>query len=86
MWTQLYGRPFPHDPGFVDLNTIMQNSAEVETVVALIQRYYSDKDYCVLTPYDAQRSAIEKRFRALGLPGGRVFNVDSFQGMLSHLC
>ncbi|KAF9461708.1 hypothetical protein BDZ94DRAFT_1167246, partial [Collybia nuda] len=38
------------------------------------------KDFCVITPYDAQRAAIEKALKGEGLPWDRIFNVDSFQG------
>ncbi|KAI0697440.1 AAA domain-containing protein, partial [Cytidiella melzeri] len=38
------------------------------------------KDFCVITPYDAQRSAIVKALISANLPSDRVFNVDSFQG------
>ncbi|KAI0090549.1 AAA domain-containing protein, partial [Irpex rosettiformis] len=38
------------------------------------------KDYCIITPYDAQRAKIVKELEAAGLPSDKVFNVDSFQG------
>ncbi|KAK0471192.1 AAA domain-containing protein, partial [Armillaria novae-zelandiae] len=38
-------------------------------------------DFCVITPYDAQRAAIEEELKSQDLPWERrVFNVDSFQG------
>lgn len=37
-------------------------------------------DFCIITPYDAQRAAIERQLKAEDLPWERVFNVDSFQG------
>lgn len=45
-----------------------------------MRSYYRHKDFCVITPYDAQRAALEKQLKAEGLPWERVFNVDSFQG------
>ena len=40
-----------------------------------------DKHYKIITPYDGQRNLLEKTLRDQGLDwGGRVFNVDSFQG------
>ncbi|KAJ3882090.1 AAA domain-containing protein, partial [Lentinula edodes] len=38
------------------------------------------KDFCVITPYDAQRAAIEKQLKQENIPWEKVFNVDSFQG------
>ncbi|KAK0445644.1 P-loop containing nucleoside triphosphate hydrolase protein [Desarmillaria tabescens] len=56
------------------------NEAEVHTIAHLVQLYYKNHDFCVITPYDAQRAAIEKELKGQGLPWERVFNVDSFQG------
>jgi len=53
---------------------------EVHTVVHLVKHYYQHKEFCIITPYDAQRSAIQKQLENDGLPSDRVFNVDSFQG------
>ena len=39
------------------------------------------KQYRVITPYDAQRTLIEKQLELAGLPWeDKCFNVDSFQG------
>ncbi|KAJ7257766.1 AAA domain-containing protein, partial [Mycena rebaudengoi] len=38
------------------------------------------KNFCIITPYDAQRAAIENQLKAEKLPHDAVFNVDSFQG------
>jgi len=57
-----------------------QNQNEIQTIVHLVRHYYQHKDFCVITPYDAQRAALEKQLKAEGLPWERVFNVDSFQG------
>ncbi|KAK0502242.1 AAA domain-containing protein [Armillaria luteobubalina] len=57
-----------------------QNYEEVRSIADLVRLYYKDLDFCVITPYDAQRAAIEKELKSRGLPWERVFNVDSFQG------
>ncbi|KAJ7576715.1 AAA domain-containing protein, partial [Mycena floridula] len=36
--------------------------------------------FCIITPYDAQREAIQNELKAQNLPWESVFNVDSFQG------
>ncbi|KAF8994644.1 AAA domain-containing protein, partial [Cyathus striatus] len=38
------------------------------------------KNFCVLSPYDAQRAAIERQLKVEDLPWDNVYNVDSFQG------
>lgn len=58
-----------------------KNEKEVQTVVRLVQKYYKNKEYCIITPYDAQRNAIAKALKAENLRNDNVFNVDSFQGM-----
>ena len=45
-----------------------------------MRNYYRHKDVCVITPYDAQRGAIQKALKDAELPDDSVFNVDSFQG------
>ncbi|KAF9459527.1 P-loop containing nucleoside triphosphate hydrolase protein [Collybia nuda] len=57
-----------------------KNFAEIKTIVHLVRNYYRHRDFCVITPYDAQRAAIEKALKDEKLPWERVFNVDSFQG------
>jgi regulator of nonsense transcripts 1 len=61
--------------------THAQNLQEIQTIVHLVRSYYKGKDFCIITPYDAQRAAIESQLKSEGLPWERVFNVDSFQGM-----
>ena len=40
--------------------------------------------YRIITPYEAQRSGIEEAMKAADLEwGDKVFNVDSFQGLLT---
>ena len=52
----------------------------------LVEHYHRNgKNFCVITPYDAQKAEIARDLESVGLPSDRVFNVDSFQGMLSHL-
>jgi AAA domain len=52
-------------------------------VVHIVEHYYRDKEFAVITPYDAQRGLAERALRAGGLPWeDRVFNLDSFQGTL----
>ncbi|TDL27109.1 hypothetical protein BD410DRAFT_879572 [Rickenella mellea] len=57
-----------------------KNSREVHTVVRLVEKHYHSKNFCIITPYDPQRKAIEVALRKANLPWGNVFNVDSFQG------
>ncbi|EIW84346.1 hypothetical protein CONPUDRAFT_50903 [Coniophora puteana RWD-64-598 SS2] len=59
-----------------------QNEEEVATVVRLA-RFFDSKgqSYRVITPYDAQRSLIEKALENAGLSWeNKCFNVDAFQG------
>ncbi|KAK0189351.1 P-loop containing nucleoside triphosphate hydrolase protein [Armillaria mellea] len=57
-----------------------RNHEEVRMIAHLVRLYYKDEGFCVITPYDAQRAAIEKELKSQDLPWERVFNVDSFQG------
>jgi regulator of nonsense transcripts 1 len=45
-----------------------------------VKHYYRALDFCIITPYDAQRAAIQAGLKAENLPWETVFNVDSFQG------
>lgn len=73
---------------FIDTNTgteersglSWRNASEVRTIVHLVKLYYKDRNFCIITPYDAQRAAIERELQNNNLPWERVFNVDSFQG------
>ena len=60
---------------------------EVHTVVRLVKQYYNKEDFCVITPYDAQRAAISMQLKKEkdDLRSDRVFNVDSFQGISFHI-
>ncbi|KAJ3928828.1 MAG: P-loop containing nucleoside triphosphate hydrolase protein [Lentinula lateritia] len=57
-----------------------QNEAEIDCIVNLVRNYYQKTDFCIITPYDSQRAAIESRLKDENLPWEKVFNVDSFQG------
>ena len=48
----------------------------------MARRYINEgKEFRIITPYDAQRNAIENALNAAGLAWeNTVFNVDSFQG------
>jgi len=51
--------------------------------VVAIARHYTkqNKSFRIITPYDAQRSAIEKALKEEKIPWeDKCFNVDSFQG------
>ncbi|KAG5638090.1 hypothetical protein H0H81_001857 [Sphagnurus paluster] len=56
------------------------NVGEIHAMTALVKNYYKHTNFCIITPYDAQRAAIERQLKAQNLPWERVFNVDSFQG------
>ncbi|KAL5498110.1 hypothetical protein ACEPAH_2240 [Sanghuangporus vaninii] len=57
-----------------------KNGREVQTILHLVRHYYMHKDFCIITPYDAQRGAIQNALKKERLPWENVFNVDSFQG------
>ncbi|KAG6862110.1 hypothetical protein C0995_005922 [Termitomyces sp. Mi166 len=56
------------------------NHEEIRVMVNIVKTYYRHKNFCIITPYDAQRAAIERHLKDENLPWQRVFNVDSFQG------
>jgi len=56
------------------------NKEEVYTILNLVRHYYKTKEFCIITPYDAQRTEIQKYLKAEDLPWEAVYNVDSFQG------
>jgi superfamily I DNA and/or RNA helicase len=63
----------------------LQNQQEVKAVV-LLARHLQNEDisYRIITPYDAQKSALEKALDDEGLDrDNKCFNVDSFQGSSS---
>ena len=64
-----------------------QNTEEVNTIVKLVETFYHDKDFCIITPYDGQRGALTDALKRAKLPSeftekaeSFVYNVDSFQG------
>lgn len=65
---------------------IQKNMAEVNSLIHLASGYYRHAEYCIITPYDAQRAAIETAFKKNDLPWeNRIFAVDSFQGASGYL-
>ncbi|KAI6162373.1 AAA domain-containing protein [Pisolithus thermaeus] len=60
------------------------NLAEARVVVRIAGAYQTEGlDFRIITPYDAQRSLIEHELQAANLRHeDKVFNVDSFQGLL----
>jgi len=60
-----------------------QNFDERRVVVSLARRYTAQKkSFRIITPYDAQRSIIEKALKVEKIPWeDRCFNVDAFQGI-----
>ena len=58
------------------------------TLVARIVRLrpnFTVTFFVVSSFYDRIKAEIARDLESVGLPSDRVFNVDSFQGMLSHL-
>ncbi|KAI6094840.1 P-loop containing nucleoside triphosphate hydrolase protein [Pisolithus croceorrhizus] len=63
------------------------NDAKARVVVQIARAYQALKggDFRIVTPYDAQRALIELKLKAANLDhDDKVFNVDSFQGLLPH--
>jgi len=58
------------------------NEGEAKAAVLIAKRYFQEgKNFKIITPYDAQRNAIENALKTSHLPWeNTVFNVDSFQG------
>ena len=51
-------------------------------VIQIARQYHQHRlDFCIITFYDPQRTAIIKALENADLPSERVHNVDSFQGM-----
>ena len=53
----------------------------MHTIVRLVKQSYHKTDFCVITPYAAQRAAMSLQLKKENLRFDRVFNVDSFQGI-----
>ena len=64
------------------LDANLQNRKEVEAITHLAHHLQEqDKPYRIITPYDAQRGALEEALREEDLKWeDKCFNVDSFQG------
>ena len=76
-------KTLPSISPFLMLTTCpIQNEGEVKAAVQIARRYIRDgEDFKIITPYDAQRNAIENALKTAGLTWeNTVFNVDSFQG------
>ncbi|KAH9917839.1 P-loop containing nucleoside triphosphate hydrolase protein [Fomitopsis serialis] len=60
----------------------LQNNAEADAIVVIARKFHAQgKTYRVITPYDAQRNALERKLKDAKLPWeNKCFNVDSFQG------
>ncbi|KZV97480.1 hypothetical protein EXIGLDRAFT_764437 [Exidia glandulosa HHB12029] len=58
------------------------NIEECEAAIDVARILHAEeKDYRIITPYDAQRAEVEMALKRSGLPWPeKVFNVDSFQG------
>lgn len=69
-------------PAESEIITCMQNPAERATVLKIAEMLQAeDKEYCFISPYDAQRNLMEKDMINAGLDWkDKCFNVDSFQG------
>ena len=61
---------------------VAQNTLERQTVLKIAAKFQEeDKEYKIITPYDAQRSLLEHGMKEMGLIWqDKCFNVDSFQG------
>ena len=59
-----------------------QNPGERTAVLKLAEKLQLEgKEYCIITPYDAQGNFLEKEMKEAGLVWeDKCFNVDSFQG------
>ncbi|KAA1467648.1 hypothetical protein DENSPDRAFT_847700 [Dentipellis sp. KUC8613] len=62
------------------------NPKEIEAILLLAKHLQDeDKPYRIITPYDAQRDALEKALQQNGLSWqNKCFNVDAFQGNEDH--
>jgi len=62
--------------------SLFQNPDECKAIVQLATIFQAqEKNYRIITPYDAQRSLIEEELKKAELEwGDKCFNVDSFQG------
>ncbi|KAI9574012.1 P-loop containing nucleoside triphosphate hydrolase protein [Boletus coccyginus] len=66
----------------VSQGTSWKNFEECKAIVQLATIFQvQEKNYRIITPYDAQRSLIEEELKKADLEwGDKCFNVDSFQG------
>lgn len=66
-----------------NIYALWQNDKEVDAVLRVVRRFQVEgKSFRVITPYDAQRAALEKALKDKDLPWENTcFCVDSFQGI-----
>ncbi|PPQ95133.1 hypothetical protein CVT25_011676 [Psilocybe cyanescens] len=57
-----------------------KNDGEIQTLVQIVKYYYQCRNFCIITPYDGQRAAIQRALKDEDLPSEPVYNLDSFQG------
>jgi hypothetical protein len=71
-----------HHRNMLSSPLLHQNEPEITVIIFLARLYHGQgKQYRVITPYDAQRSAIERQLELAKIPWeDKCFNVDSFQG------
>lgn len=58
-----------------------QNDGEIRTLIQIVKVYYRYKNFCIVTPYDGQRAAIQRALENEDLPSDSVYNLDSFQAV-----
>jgi hypothetical protein len=64
------------------LTVTCQNDAELDAILQIARRFQEEgRSYRIITPYEAQRTAIENEMNVRDLIAkDKVFAVDSFQG------
>lgn len=64
-----------------------QNDHEVQAVIAIARKLNEHHmSYRIITPYDPQRSNLEKALKNANLPWeDKCFNIDAFQGMFAYI-
>ena len=81
-WTVRTTPPKQESIAYVESPRSSQNEGEVRAAILVATRYIQEgRKFKIITPYDAQRNAIEDALKTAGLTWeNTVFNVDSFQG------
>jgi AAA domain len=80
-WSVCIRSGCPHN---LVLTCLWQNLKEAQVAVAIARRCAAKgRSFRIITPYDAQRSMIEKSLKVEKLPWeNKCFNVDAFQGIV----